>query len=106
MIKEESELDEQESSFDDQYRISEEALVKTVDQLQNPQALDRILSIPQNQGELEMPSMPTIISPRMSLVSDPAHQDSVREIVSKHYFLILLINDEEQADFEQLILQN
>ena len=50
--------------------------------------------------------MPTIISPRTSLVSDPTHRDSVREIVSKHYFLILLINDEEQADFDSLILQN
>jgi hypothetical protein len=43
---------------------------------------------------------------RLSLVSEPAHRDSVREIVSKHYFLILLINDEEQAEFEELILQN
>jgi hypothetical protein len=53
-----------------------------------------------------MPSMPTMISPRLSLVSAPTHQDSVCEIISKHYFLILLINDEEQAEFEQLINQN
>ena len=67
----------------------------------------------QTLNRSEVPCNTAAISPRLSVASSPARRDSdqqtsprVHEIASKHFFLILLINDEEQAEFQQLILQN